>query len=136
MKHRPFLGATLAWWDAIVPIGIAANDHLFIDHMVVTWDFARGKSSDKATRRRFGSDDVGGTGASDPSAISYDGHTHQLKDFIRSIRTGSKPLIDAREGRRSVEIILAIYQSAWTGKTVSLPLKRDPTIPARFRRKK
>ena len=103
---------------------------------LVTWDFAKGKSHDNATRRRFGNDDGGGTGASDPSAISYDGHTHQLKDFISSIRTGSKPLIDAKEGRRSVEIILAIYQSAWTGKTVSLPLKRDPTIPAKFRRKK
>ena len=98
--------------------------------------FATGRSNDAATRRRFGSDDVGGTGASDPTAISYDGHTHQLKDFIRSIRTGSKPLIDAREGRRSVEIILAIYQSSWTGKTVSLPLKRDPRIPAEVRRKK
>ena len=103
---------------------------------LVTWDFATGRSNDAATRRRFGSDDVGGTGASDPTAISYDGHTHQLKDFIRSIRTGSKPLIDAREGRRSVEIILAIYQSSWTGKTVSLPLKRDPRIPAEVRRKK
>ena len=27
------------------------------------------------------------------------------------------------------EIILAIYQSSWTGKQVSLPLKRDPRIP-------
>ena len=103
---------------------------------LVTWEFASGRSSDAATRRRFGGDDVGGTGASDPSAISYDGHTHQLKDFIRSIKTGSKPLIDAREGRRSVEIILAIYQSSWTGKTVSLPLKRDPRIPAELRRKR
>ena len=34
------------------------------------------------------------------------------------------------------EIILAIYQSAWTGRTVSLPLTRDPRIPAEMRRKK
>jgi len=103
---------------------------------LVTWEFASGRSNDAALRRRFGGDDVGGTGASDPSAISYDGHTHQLKDFIRSIKTGSKPLIGAREGRRSVEIILAIYQSSWTGKTVTLPLARDPRIPAELRRKK
>ncbi|MFP6702401.1 MAG: Gfo/Idh/MocA family oxidoreductase [Planctomycetaceae bacterium] len=103
---------------------------------LVTWNFAKGRSNDAAIIARFGGDDVGGTGASDPSAISFDGHTHQLKDFIRSIRTGSKPLIDAREGRRSVEIILAIYQSAWTRKTVSMPLKRDPRIPAKAKRKK
>ncbi len=103
---------------------------------LVTWEFAKGKSSDAAVIRKFGGEDVGGTGASDPSAISYDGHTHQLKDFIRSIQTGSKPLIDAREGRRSVEIILGIYQSSWTGKAVSLPLARDPRIPAELRKQK
>ena len=78
---------------------------------------------------------MGGTGASDPSAISYDGHRDQLKDFIRAIQTGSKPLVDGREGRKSVEIILAIYQSAWTGKKVTLPLKRDPRIPASQKKK-
>ncbi|MBQ18982.1 MAG: oxidoreductase [Planctomycetaceae bacterium] len=103
---------------------------------LVTWDFASGRSSDAATRRRFGGDDVGGSGASDPTAISYDGHTEQLKDFIKSIRGGGKPMVDDKEGRKSVEIILAIYQSAWTGRKVSLPLKRDPRIPAAVRRKK
>jgi hypothetical protein len=40
-------------------------------------------------------------------------------------------LADGREGRRSVELILAIYQSAETGKTVRLPLPRDPKLKAR-----
>jgi len=53
----------------------------------------------------------------------------QLKDFIKSIKTGKKPFVDGNDGRKSVEIILAIYQSSWTGKQVSLPLKRDPKIP-------
>ncbi len=103
---------------------------------LVTWDFAKGRGSDAGIRRRFGGDDVGGSGASDPTAISYDGHTEQLKDFIRSIRVGDKPLVDDKEGRKSVEIILAIYQSSWTGRKVSLPLKRDPRIPAALRGKK
>ena len=62
---------------------------------------------------------VGGTGgASDPTAISYVGHMEQIKDFLKAIETGSKPLVDGEEGRKSVEIILAIYKSSWTGKRV------------------
>jgi UDP-N-acetyl-2-amino-2-deoxyglucuronate dehydrogenase len=33
-----------------------------------------------------------------------------------------KPFTDGRDGRKSVEIIQAIYQSAKTGTRVSLPL--------------
>jgi hypothetical protein len=41
------------------------------------------------------------------------------------------PAIDGPEGRRAVEIILAIYKSAETGKTVQLPLPGDPSLKAR-----
>ena len=44
------------------------------------------------------------------------------------IRKQRPPAIDGREGRRSVEIILAIYKSAESGKAVKLPLKSDPGI--------
>jgi predicted dehydrogenase len=37
--------------------------------------------------------------------------------------------ITGDEGRKAVEIILAIYQSAWTGKRVALPLAKDPKRP-------
>ena len=40
-----------------------------------------------------------------------------------------------REGRRSVEIILAIYKSAESGRPVPLPLTSDPTLTARRRTK-
>ena len=53
------------------------------------------------------------------------------EDVIKAIKTGSVPAIDGREGRRSVEIILAIYQAAETGKKVRLPLKKDPVLKSR-----
>ena len=53
----------------------------------------------------------------------------QIKDFVMAIETGRKPLVDGEEGRKSVEIILAIYKSSWTGKRVTLPLASDPRIP-------
>ncbi|MBL9083376.1 MAG: hypothetical protein JNK76_16290, partial [Planctomycetales bacterium] len=41
------------------------------------------------------------------------------------------PSVDGREGRRSVEIILAIYKAAESGKPVTLPLDKDPPLNAR-----
>ena len=72
-----------------------------------------------------------GGGASDPAAIGHHGHTAQFKDVVKAIKSGHQPLIDGPEGRRSVEIILAIYKAAETGKAVDLPLKGDPVLKAR-----
>ena len=41
------------------------------------------------------------------------------------MKEGRSPAIDGQEGRRSVEIILGIYRAAQTGKTVTLPLKKE-----------
>jgi len=96
---------------------------------ILMWEFAKKSSGDAALRRRFAQKTSGSGGASDPAAISYVGHQKQLADFIRAIRTRGRPLVDGAEGRKSVEIILAIYKSAWTGRHVTLPLKSDPRIP-------
>jgi predicted dehydrogenase len=61
-----------------------------------------------------------GGGAADPTAIGHHGHTAQFKDVIKAIKCGGKPTIDGHEGRRSVEIITAIYKSARTGRIVKL----------------
>ncbi len=99
------------------------------DDNILTWEFAKKSSKDSAIRRKFAKQEGAASGASDPSAISYTGHMLQLKDFIRAIERRKKPMIDGEEGRKSVEIILAIYKSAWTGRRVALPLKSDPKPP-------
>jgi UDP-N-acetyl-2-amino-2-deoxyglucuronate dehydrogenase len=50
---------------------------------------------------------------------------------LTAIKKGTKPAIDGHEGRRSVEIILAIYKAAETARAVELPLKTDPVLKAR-----
>jgi UDP-N-acetyl-2-amino-2-deoxyglucuronate dehydrogenase len=96
---------------------------------ILMWQFAKPKAKDKAILEKFAKR-VGGTGgASDPKAISYVGHMEQLKDFVKAIQTGRPPKITGDEGRKAVEIILAIYQSSWTGKRVALPLAKDPKRP-------
>jgi predicted dehydrogenase len=69
-----------------------------------------------------------GGGAADPTAIGHHGHAKLFQDFVDAIRKDRAPAIDGREGRRSVEIILAIYKSAQTGKKVTLPLASDPKL--------
>jgi len=64
-------------------------------------------------------------GASDPRGINHAGHRDQLADFLKAIDTGTAARVDGREGRKSVEIIRAIYQSAKTGQAVHLPLQGD-----------
>lgn len=95
---------------------------------IKTWQFAKMTARDKKIAAEFGSITETGGGAADPSAIGHAAHAHQFRDFLNSIKKGTKPAIDGHEGRRSVEIILAIYQAAQSGKRVSLPLKKDPVF--------
>lgn len=47
-------------------------------------------------------------------------HADQIADMIRAIGEGDTPLVDGHAGRHAVEIILAVYESARTGKEVLL----------------
>lgn len=55
----------------------------------------------------------------------HGGHTAVIADFLRAVRLGERPKVDGVEGRRSVELAIAIYKSALTGQPVSLPLSPD-----------
>ena len=81
------------------------------------------QEEDRAVRQRFAQKVGASGGASDPSAISHVYHTRQLTDFVQALETGRPPLVDGREGRKAVEVILAVYRSAETGRVVELPLR-------------
>ncbi len=93
-----------------------------------TWDFAKKSRADAAILKAMKSSKSTGGGAADPSAIGHHGHTMQFRDFVKAINTDGTPAVDGHEGRKAIEIILAIYKSATTGKTVKLPLKSDPKL--------
>lgn len=95
---------------------------------IKTWEFAKMTAKDKKIAAQFGELTETGGGAADPSAIGHAAHCHQFRDVIKAIKKGTKPAIDGAEGRKSVEIILAIYQAAKSEKMVKLPLKRDPKL--------
>ncbi|RKY69685.1 MAG: gfo/Idh/MocA family oxidoreductase [Candidatus Latescibacterota bacterium] len=61
-------------------------------------------------------------GQADPTKISAEGHYLQLKDMVEAVRANREPLVNGKEGRKAVELIRAIYQSAESGEEVCLPL--------------
>jgi UDP-N-acetyl-2-amino-2-deoxyglucuronate dehydrogenase len=87
---------------------------------LVRWDFKNAKPNDDAIRQRFAQKVGASGGASDPSAISHVGHARQLTDFIEAIQKGTAPLVDGREGRKAVEVILSVYASNKSGQRVEL----------------
>jgi UDP-N-acetyl-2-amino-2-deoxyglucuronate dehydrogenase len=58
--------------------------------------------------------------ASDPTAFSIAGHIHQISDMVDAIKDDRDPLINGNEGRKAVEIITTVYESAKTGKMMEL----------------
>ena len=57
---------------------------------------------------------------SDPMAMSFENHRRQFEDFLHAVETDTAPLVDGREGLKSVELVRAVYRSVQTGKPVSL----------------
>jgi UDP-N-acetyl-2-amino-2-deoxyglucuronate dehydrogenase len=52
------------------------------------------------------------TGASIPGVISGDAHYEQFIDMINAIRENREPQINGSEGRKTLQMIMAMYQSA------------------------
>lgn len=102
-----------------------------IEEDITFWEFADKTEADAKLLAEMAGRTKTGGGAADPSAIGHHGHTHQFEDALRAIGAKSKPQVDGHEGRRSVEIILAIYKSAETGQAIELPLAEDPVLKAR-----
>lgn len=72
------------------------------------YEFKAGSSTDNA-------------GVSSPD-ISYECHQRQFAEIITAILNNREPAINGKEGRKALEIILAIYKAAFTGNRVTLPL--------------
>ena len=87
---------------------------------ILKWEFAEPQAGDAELLSRLGGGSATTGGAADPKAISFVGHQLQLQDFVEAIAEGRAPQVDGREGRRSVEVILALYRAATTGTSVRL----------------
>ncbi len=62
-----------------------------------------------------------------PTIYGY-GHSPLYADVIEAIIDHRPPYVTATDGRRALELVLAIYQSASVGKSIRLPLKNGSTM--------
>lgn len=82
---------------------------------IETWVFAEYDDDDrKAEALRV---------APNPLSVYGSGHGPYYENVVRVIRGDAAPGTDGREGRKSLELILGIYESARTGHEVHLPLR-------------
>ena len=58
-----------------------------------------------------------------PPNKGADGVVAELQHFVDCINEGKKCIVDGREGRKAVEIILATYKSAKERSKIILPMK-------------
>ena len=77
------------------------------------WEFADAGPEDERIRAMD----------SNPSSVYGYGHEGYYRNVLAVLRGDAKPETDGRAGRKSLELILGIYESARTGRDVPLPLK-------------
>ncbi len=63
-----------------------------------------------------------------PPNIYGFGHTKLYRDVLEAIKNDRDPLVNAEAGKKALELVLAIYQSAATGSRVKFPLKEGSTL--------
>jgi len=57
--------------------------------------------------------------------LEYSMHTGQIDDMLTALEQDTEPLIGAEDGRRSIELVTAIYQAGSTGVPAALPISKD-----------
>lgn len=82
----------------------------FFMNELKTWNFRDPDEMDNEVWNKF---------AKVPDELAWS-HSEFFKDVVNSLNDGKKGLIDGLEGRKSVELINAIYESAESGKEVFL----------------
>jgi predicted dehydrogenase len=82
----------------------------FFMNELETWNFADPQPEDATMIERYGKN---------PPDFAYN-HGEYLRDVIASIQTKKSALVDGLEGRRSLELITALYESIETNSDVQL----------------
>ena len=63
--------------------------------------------------------------------VEYEGHPGQILDVLTAIAENKEVLVDGIQGRQTLELITAIYESATFRRPVKLPLEKDSSFYTR-----
>jgi predicted dehydrogenase len=114
-------GTTALWpgFSLRVELGSMQGTIISETNCLKAFQFAKPNPDDQKILEQF-SKPVSGSGGSDPTAISPDNHRRNFESFLRSLDNNTEPEIGGREARKAVATILAIYETAKTGKAVTI----------------
>ncbi|HHY98288.1 MAG TPA: Gfo/Idh/MocA family oxidoreductase [Firmicutes bacterium] len=117
------IGTTCAYpgLDTTVQIHGENGSIYMTNNRIVTWRIKgeREKEEEQEVLSQYGTGG-GASGSADPGGIGSNLHFIQIQDMVNAIREGRRPMIMGEEGRDAVRIILAIYESARTGREIEL----------------
>ena len=88
-------------------------------NIIEEWNFSDYMDSSEEVKRNYHE--------APPNVYGF-GHSRLYADMIKAIEEDRKPYVSAEDGKRALELVLAIYESAATGKSVKLPLKKGSTL--------
>jgi predicted dehydrogenase len=113
--------ATSAWPGSDVRIEIIGDrgSAVLENDRLVRFEFAEPRPEDEAIVRDSAASAIA-VGKSDPKGMDWRGHQHLIQDLALALREGRPPAIPGTEARRAVQLVLAIYEAARTGRTVTL----------------
>ena len=57
--------------------------------------------------------------------LIFEGHTGQIDDILTALEKGSRPMITGVDGRKTIELITAIYKAGLKKELVKLPLTQE-----------
>lgn len=83
-------------------------------NIIENWRFRDGIDDPEQVCRQY---------SENPPNVYGFGHTPLYRDMIAAVREDRPPYVDGEAGLRALELVLAVYQSAASGKPVSLPLE-------------
>ena len=82
----------------------------FAVNRIDTWSFAEPGPEDELVAES----------STNPPTVYGFGHHEFYRDVLASIAAGRRPMLDGVEGRKSLELITALYEAAFTGREVRL----------------
>ncbi len=112
---------TAAWpgWARRIEICGEHGSALLDGDHIAKWEFRDALPGDDAIRAAKDSAALG-SGASEPGAISFEGHRRQIQDMIDAVRENRPVAIDGHEARKAVALIRGLYASAERGAPVKI----------------
>ena len=83
------------------------------------WKFADNLDNPEEIKKKY---------CENPPNVYGFGHNPLYADVIDAIKNNREPYVTAEDGRRALELVLAIYKSAAEGRSVKLPLEKCSTL--------